>query len=506
MSIFFSTREFFETSGNDAYKFSEELRDGIAGFACNLWSSFPGWMTQNSLPATSFARGFYNQMCSPIQPPVNAPSNTFTGGQCPGVQYRAQTVWNDNGSPAVAPTFPPNGTLVTGPILSMVNRTKAVSASKWRGETEVTYTLTTGGTAIVVLQTEQLNGQPDSPVNSLVREDGQPDNCGNPPLEYPVTTPTVNDLTTTINITNLDGVMNSYELTVNQIQTNYNFPIGFKLNGVNVTLDLSGITIHGSPQVTNVTLTNTPTSTDNAPDPPGTDGGRDGIGNSNDTVYDGQDYPTLPDFSNPETIVKVIEYVLCVDGVIQTVIETIKIIAPSSPLVDILLAILKNILEDICELQEEGMEATVGLPEWYGLKPGQDRQAIVYLWKEFINGKWQKPTYSSTVSNPRQSAIDDILTITVPDKVMGTFYATATMIDGSRIVATGDTEVTALNNFNFLYNQVDPAFQPTDINQKIVISENQRIQVKTVKLRQIEYYPDGKAAGISPSIRRVIKS
>ena len=149
-------------------------------------------------------------------------------------------------------------------------------------------------------------------------------------------------------------------------------------------------------------------------------------------------------------------------------------------------------------------ETIVGLPEWYGIRPGASRPAIVFLWKEYIDDVWQKPTYSSTVSNPSAAAIADIPNIISQDKDMGTWVASLTLTDGSRIRTSGNTEVVALNNFNFLLNQVGPAFIPAMVNSKIILSENQQLQVKTVKLRQIEYYPQGGGVNRSPTIRRVL--
>lgn len=504
VAIKFPLNEFFTASGNAAYLYSEQLRDGIAGFACDLWGNFPQWMTQNSLPATSFARGFYNQMCSSLQPPVTAPSPNFTGGQCPGTLYLASInfplVGGGNINGYQRPMIGPIAEFVAFDVVQIFF---GIPPQFEYQVIEIGFD--SQGNPINNTRTELISADiVPTPSTIVTVLDAGPNNCGDPPPQYPIVEPTVNDLSTTINITNLDGVDNNYDLVVNQVQNNYNFPIGFKLNGVNVTLDLSGITIHGNTEVTNVTLENTPGPTDNSPPPPGTDGGQDGIGNPNNTIYDGQDYPTLPDFSNPETIVKVIEYVLCIDGVINLITDTIKVVGSSVPFIDILVAILKNVLEDICDIQAEGQEAIVGLPEWYGIRPGANRPAIVFLWKEYIADVWQKPTYSSTVSHPSAFAIGDIPNIPSQDKTLGTFVASLTLTDGSRIRTSGDTEVVALNNFNFLLNQVDAAFIPAMVNDKIIISENQQLQVKTVKLRQIEYYPQGGGVNRNPTIRRVI--
>ena len=172
-----------------------------------------------------------------------------------------------------------------------------------------------------------------------------------------------------------------------------------------------------------------------------------------------------------------------------------------SPLATAILSILINIVQEICEAGEEGL---VGLPEYYGIRPGAERPAIVYIWKEVIGGVIQPSTYSSTVQNPSTNAINAIDTITVPDKTIGEYMTSVTLTDGSRIRATGDTPTNADTNFFFLLNQVDSAFKQMDINDRITRSENSRLQTKTLKCRQIEYYPNGKDANTSPSVRRKI--
>jgi hypothetical protein len=331
--------------------------------------------------------------------------------------------------------------------------------------------------------------------DSFIRVDGMPDNCGSLPADYPVNVPSSMDLTTNITIVNLDGLDNNFVLVYNKLSNQYNFPMNFKLNGVNLTLDIGGITIYGAPQVTE------PTSGNDLP-VPGSDGGDDGAGGTNDDTYPDSEYPTVPDLTVPTSVSQLIEYVVCTDGVISAVSDTLKVVTANIPYFSLIIDILVNILTDVCEISEA--EAIVGLPDYYALRPGVERPAIVYLYKEFINNTWQNSTYSSTVQHPSAAAIANIMTIVVPDKTMGTFLTSATLKDGSRIRSSGDTSAASLANFNFLLNQVDSAEIPADIVARTTTCEDTRLQVKTVKCRQIEYYPNGKAAGVNPLTRRVI--
>lgn len=516
MSIKFPLSEFFQSSGNAAAEFTENLRDGIATFACDLWSIYPRFITEGTNPGSSFARGFMNQMCSPIQPPVPPPNFPFLGGQCPGVIYNASgtaIVAADNSFLGLT-----RGQVIDVFVLGDLTGAISVISVQPFDEFQNAFVDITDSIAPAQYQiawdngagtffscgwlTDQAGNVPagtawitTATIDTLTRADGMPDNCGNPPGDYPSNPPTSNDLKTIINITNLDTVDNNYTLVYNKVTNQYNFPMNFKLNGTNVTLDIGGITIYGAPEVI------MPTSGNDVP-PPGSDGGEDGAGGNNDETYPDTEYPVLPDLTVPTTVEQLVEYVVCTDGVIETITTVISTVTGNIPIVNLILSILTNILSDVCEITE--VEPTVGLPDYYGLKVGVDRPAIVYLYKEFINGTWDASTYSSTVTHPTTAAVAAINTIAVPDKTMGTFVTSLVLNDGSRVKVSGDTEASSLTNFNFLLNQVEPSLIPVNVNDCIVVSEYNKLQVKTVKCRQIEYYPNGKQAGTSPDIRRVI--
>lgn len=511
MSLRFPFTEFFEQSGNDAAVFNEQLRDSILTFACGLWANYPAFISEGTNPGSSFVRGFMNQACSRIQPPVEAPFLPYLGGQCLTNYWWDVTFRVSRPVPSMDLAI---GDLVIGRANTVVpgaiDSTRFLpgqdlrpyigrATSNGNESNNITFSRNTIGIDYANPDTEPLEVNV-IPVNevisqSFVRLDGLPDDCGNVPSDYPNNPPTSQDLIANITIVNLDGVDNVYEIVYNKISNQYNFPMGFKINGVNVVLDLSGLTIYGAPEIVQ------PTSGNDVP-LPGSDGGEDGAGGENDKTFPDSEYPVVPDLDVPTVIDKTIEYVVCTDGVIETVSDTLKLVTATVPYASLIIDILTSIVTDLCEM--EAVEATVGLPEYYGLRPGVERPAIVYLYKELINGVWQKSTYSSTVSNPSTMAIDGINTIDVDDKMMGAFVYSLALTDGSRIKTSGATEAIAQANFNFLLEQVDSNFMPLNIINNIVVSEYPRLQVKTVKCRQIEYYPKGKAAGVSPLIRRII--
>jgi hypothetical protein len=241
------------------------------------------------------------------------------------------------------------------------------------------------------------------------RTDGQPDDCGNPPVAYPSPPPASNDLRTTILINNVDGLVHNYEIVYNQLSITNNFPMGFKVNGVNVTLDFSGLTIHGDTSYTSFNFGNTV-------EIPGHDGGDDGVGGEYTVELPSQDWIAVPDLTNPVQADELITTVLCSDGVIETIEETVRLLPGVSVPIKVLLSMVANIVQEICDTDDTA--ATVGLPEYYSLLPGAGRAAVVYLFKEVIGDNWGSSTYSTTVSVPSAAAIAEIDTVVVPDKTM----------------------------------------------------------------------------------------
>ena len=492
MSIFFPVSEFFQASGNAAAEFNEAVRDAIVGHACNLWAAYPDFMTNRTDPITSFARGFMNQACSPIQPPLPPPGPPYVGGQCCDANYTVTV--------NVTRSFN-NGPPETFDQIFFVNQAKIVNSSVGNPvgnpnflETQL---LLENCAGVQFINSQPIGGVGfTGQINSttIVRNDGLPDNCGDPLPGYGSPTPIQQDLNTVINITTIDTTDYSAPLIWNNTNNNFNFPMTFKYAGTNVTLDMSGLTIYGDLNIVSFNGGNdSPT--------PGSDGGTDIDGNPVDTTQPGRDYPTLPPPALVESVAATLEYLICNEGVIETVTETIKAIPGLPPAVSIILSILGQILTDICEA--EGSE--IGFPEVYPVLPGVERPAIVFYWKEFdMSGKALPSTYTSTVSNPSAAAIAAIPTVVVPDKDMGKYVVSVKLNDGSRIISSGVDEPAALAGYNFLLSQVDSALIPADEATVRSVTFRDILTDRTVKCTQIEYYPNGKQQNVSPAIVRRI--
>lgn len=509
MSVRWDTSTFFESSGNAAAEFSEQLRDGIVDFACGLWSSFPGFITNGKNIGSSFARGYMNSVCQ-NRVALPPPPVMFFGGQCP-VEYRIRFQRGEYSVQDGSFQWATTGDLTfqggTG-VKSILVCRDVMPEQCFFPETDI---LPIGQAALYKVSITRnddsqldlsISGQ--QPAMRLItfangsyfeRTDGQPDDCGNPSVPYPSPPPTSNDLRTTILINNVDGLVNNYEIVYNQLSVTNNFPMGFKLNGVNVTLDFSGLTIHGDTSYTSFNF-------GNSVETPGHDGGDDGVGGEYTVELPDQDWTTIPDLTNPTQVSELIATVLCTDGVIEIIEETVKLLPGVSAPIKALLSMVANVVQEICDLDDT--TATVGLPEYYSLLPGAGRAAIVYLFKEVMGDNWGSSTYSTTVSVPSAAAIAEIETVVVPDKTLGTWVMSLTMIDGSRLRVSGDTQASALSNFGFYLSRVDPSIVPSNVADIRTLTEYPRLEVKTVKCRQIEYYPDGAGANKNPSIRRVI--
>lgn len=492
MPLRFPVETFFQSTGNVAAEFTENVRDGVATFACGLWANFPGFITDGVNPANAFARGFMNRACSPIQSPVPPPAVPFTGGQCFGIAYRVTaTVFQDFGG---------GTTNTSGIVIQPVSGAIIFVGVTPRDNDPTKFMLR--------ILSQQANGQvnvqgqnlSDSVIGGEVlstvifRLDGLPDDCGNPPGDYPQNSPGVNDLKDNITITVNDGLDLNLEIQYIKTSNQYNFPMNFKINGTNVLLDIGGIIIYAPDNY------GSPSGGNDLP-PPGSDPGTDGIGNPVTKTFDDQDYPVAPDSPIPRSALETVFYLACVDGVIEIVETTLQVAVGFNPILSLIIEMLGQILEDLCETPE----ASLGLPEYYGLSPGADRPAIVYLWKIFANNKWGASTYSSTVHYPTAQAIADIETLGNIEKTIGTFKTFLRLTDGSVIQATGSNESQSQQNFDFLINQVNSAFVPIDVAANTIKQEDARLQVKTLTLRQIEYYPDGKKDNVFPAIRRTIK-
>lgn len=248
--------ELAERIGAGTADFADKLAETVRGFACNLWNNFPDQITQNRNLASSFARGVMTAACTPNNPPP--PTEPFTGGQCDQIQYLIRVEFRPTPTDPFSLQTLGAGNPFFGPIQSLQLRfdSNFQPANDEAGFPEIDGTSPNRGDfRLFSVETNPTTGEPQERLTQfgfntpgqtgtarfveIVRLDGQPDNCGNPPPIYPPTNPTSNDYTTIITINNDDGTTVNFPLTY--IPITNNFPLNFDLGGISISLDLGGV-------------------------------------------------------------------------------------------------------------------------------------------------------------------------------------------------------------------------------------------------------------------------
>lgn len=173
--------------------------------ACNLYNATPGGFIDRYLDfseytsSESVADALMRQVCGapptgnppgPPDPPPLAPSAPYSGGQCPGEEYEISysiTFGSDPNNPQTQQRT--SSRTWIGPIGSISGPTPDAAGTAW------TWTLrhdldNPNGARTNVLASVGSLFTPSLSGISAVREDGQPDTCGDPPVA-PTTDPTV---------------------------------------------------------------------------------------------------------------------------------------------------------------------------------------------------------------------------------------------------------------------------------------------------------------------------
>lgn len=248
-----------EQTGSNVRNFTEQLADGVQNFACQLWSAFPGFITQNQSLGASFVRGYFSTMCDPpTLPPPPAPP-PFTGGQCPiryNISYKSAIISNGTFEKWSDETFVATPANLIGPISNivlLVNGTPDEDLEHWSFNGQGEEPALNTGTKTYIFRCTIPGGTVDVAQGtgrgrkfiSVTPNSGQPDNCGNvAPDAYPDNPPDPDtDFVTNININNNEGDNLNFPLVYAPV--NFNFPMQFDLGGIDVTLDLGGITFEG---------------------------------------------------------------------------------------------------------------------------------------------------------------------------------------------------------------------------------------------------------------------
>lgn len=162
---------------NGAVPGADPILDAAAtarDFVCDIYQMYPrGIIPSLGSPVGQLTDAFARRLCTPTGKLPPDATEPFNGGQCNNIPYVVNITYsNDTG---VSNTF---NTVKLGPI-GGITKTTRTSGSFTFG----TYTLNSASPPYVIVQDIQ---EPSTcTINSIVRQDGLPDTCGNPPPQYP---------------------------------------------------------------------------------------------------------------------------------------------------------------------------------------------------------------------------------------------------------------------------------------------------------------------------------
>lgn len=259
MGILKKVSEVSENIGAGTADFLDNVSEATRGFTCDFWQSFPNYVVNGKNPVSSLTRGFMNNLCADLGNPP-APTPAFSGGQCTGVQYgiRYQTAIISGGTLAGwSSTFQNSTGNLIGAIASIQLFAQNVPCplEHWSfngqgiaptfNNANRQYRLdvvdSTGTTKQIVLS----GGASGVRFISFYRIDGQPDNCGNPPANYPENEPNPGDFSSTITINNNDGLDLTVPITI--IEGDQHFPFNIDVGGINLQLHMGGFYFNYNP-------------------------------------------------------------------------------------------------------------------------------------------------------------------------------------------------------------------------------------------------------------------
>lgn len=177
-----------EQQGTDTADTLRNIGNAAANIVCELWEAFPQSLIPSladPLGSSAFMDGMMRNLCTPRGKTPAPPVPPFTGGQCDVLYNLNGTLTSDRGSEFFDVG---NGFGKLTNLRTTSTQTPAGEVRNWVIDQGVgTPSVRLG----VVLASSLLGPANPSPSYSFTptRVDGLPDNCGNPPPEYPRTIP-----------------------------------------------------------------------------------------------------------------------------------------------------------------------------------------------------------------------------------------------------------------------------------------------------------------------------
>lgn len=257
----YSFEDLAASAGQNTGDFFKDFANGVADSVCSLYRSYPGAFSGDPLglfPAAGrFTRGIWDSLCGPRPGglPLPPPPPSFVGAQCDGVLYEFNATAGFTGSENGV------GVQITayGPVRRVYFDTDSTGdyvAFECRG-------IYAGGNPNTGLRPlgvyrsglSQFAGTFDRvAIRSVVRIDGGPDNCGDPPSQgYPLPPPGVIPPSIFIPVPYPNGQSDAPSIRVDLPDFNqFNFPVTFKVDlgnpefNFNFDIDVGGVSF-GSP-------------------------------------------------------------------------------------------------------------------------------------------------------------------------------------------------------------------------------------------------------------------
>jgi len=239
-----------------------DAANAAAKMICGIYGKSPSTVV-NIIPAggglIDNSRGVFDDLCAPNQLPP-APVPQFSGGQCDSVLYNVSLAINtQSGHYAPDCALIVTGTLtgyatVFGPVsgIRLTNGATMYGDCQIYGYSNVVATCRgTQATGIQPLGEFVLTGASGGNIlkitqSVVVRNDGQPDICGNPAPSYPPPSATPSDFTDVaivhISPTATVSVPITFTPTVSPVIGNFRPEFNFNVGGINVNLSPAGFT------------------------------------------------------------------------------------------------------------------------------------------------------------------------------------------------------------------------------------------------------------------------
>lgn len=244
--------EIAEIAGNLSGNFAVKAGVSGANFVCDLYRYFPKAMIDEIpyLPV-SFAKGFLDGLCvdrSPGLPPP--PKASFTGGQCRCVAYNVGFIF-DKGQRD-------NGTF-WGEIRGARARFVEIGTNYYMGYFEILCRGFVNQSCLDVPQWITFGSSPGADITNglniehVSRTDGQPDNCGDLPVDYPDVPIPDNRKTGNTTIEYNDGLDVTVPITL--LPPTPTSLITLDVGGVTLNFDFGGLTVSDVPDGTTDSLT-----------------------------------------------------------------------------------------------------------------------------------------------------------------------------------------------------------------------------------------------------------